>query len=95
MAGESVAVLIHSLSCEGGGFMVPNPAPVGLVAGRRVNIRLVDEDIELPATVAWSTQGNDKWSFGGLQFDLALAASAHRQRFATWVVDLLRRDARP
>lgn len=89
---ESFAVVIHSLSPEGGGFMVAKPVPGCLAKGQRVNVRLVDQDIELPARVAWSATGNDEWGFGGLHFQLALAASSQRQKYAEWVVGLLRRD---
>jgi len=87
-AAQRIPVIVDSVSCGGGGFIAATPLGTDVAPGKRVTVCLLQQGVELPARIVWAQQGHDQWARGGFEFQLEIAPSEDRQKFATWVVGL-------
>jgi hypothetical protein len=94
----SVPVTIRSISCEGAGITFSARRPT-LCRGATVTMRFrssARDSFVLPGRVAWcAPNGERRGDFDvGVRFQLELAQNQTRQRYAHWIVRLIREAIR-
>ncbi len=85
-----LGVIVHSVSIGGVGVVLVDAAPMTLLRGMTMTLRVHvgNTEMELPAQVAWCSPASKKAGVGcnlGLQFQLELATSDARVAYTRWV----------
>jgi hypothetical protein len=90
-----VPMTIRSLSCEGAGLALqePLPAPLDRGAGVVLHFSAGDQAVILPGHVVWYSPEPGRALEVGVRLQLELAEARSRQAYATWIVDVTRREA--
>lgn len=89
-----VPMTIRSLSCEGVGLALQSPLSVPLRRGTGVVLHFAagDRDVVLPGQVVWFSPEPGRTFDLGVRLQLELAEARSRQAYATWIVDVTRRE---